>query len=157
MDRIYNLIVIFMLVFIATLSIPYGIKVGKKLNHEKAISSIEGKVIGFDGKLLAVEFDKPIVRGCGDTQIHSFLVSRDGKSIQLKPIFLPQLKALELTESKVLVFPVSDILPLLEPQLYGLQIFIKSDCSIVNSKSIQLPLIPVPLGSDKPTIKEEIV
>lgn len=118
------------------------------------ISQVKGKVIGFDGKLLAIEFDKSIIKSKGDTHISSFLVSSDGKSIQLKPVIIPEKKAKELTDSKTLVFPVSDILSLLEPRMYAIEVFISN--TQYSTNSIQLPLIKLDLrGGDE--VKTEAV
>ena len=106
---------------------------------------MNGQVIGFDGALLAIEFDEPIIRSTGDTEINTFLVSGDGSSIQLKPITIPEKKAAGLAESKVLVFPVSDILSLLEPKVYAIEVFIKNNSSVFHNGSVQLPLIKLDL------------
>ena len=96
-------------------------------------------------RLLAIEFDEPIIRKTGDTEINTFLVGINGTNIQLDTITIPEKKAKELLETKLLVFPIANKLSLLEPQVYAIEIFIKNNGSLFYSKSVQLPLIPLDL------------
>ena len=112
-------------------------------NYIEKVSKMKGKVIGFDGKLLAIEFNESIIKTLGDTQISSFLVDDTGKSIQLKPVIIPEKKAKELGETNTLVFPVSDILSLLEPKVYAIEVFVSNSKFAISS--VQLPLIPLDL------------
>lgn len=119
------------------------------------ISKVQGTVIGFDGSLLAIEFNDTLVKPEGDTEINSFLVDSNGSSIQLKPVIIPSKKAAELGESKTLVFPISDILSLLEPKLYAIEVYVKN--SKYMSESVQLPLIILDLSGGESKPQEKLV
>ena len=124
-------------------------------SYVERVANMKGKVIGFDGKLLAIEFEEDFIKDSGDTQISSFLVSSDGASIQLKPVIIPEKKAKELGGTKTLVFPVSDILSLLEPKVYAVEVFVSNSKYAVSS--VSLPLIPLDLTSTNQEEKHEHV
>lgn len=143
---IKNITAAVFLVSLAFGAITFTNGINSAKSYSQQISQMKGKVIGFDGSLLAIEFDQPIIKPTGDTEINTFLVDSNGSSIQLKPITIPEKKAKGLSESKVLVFPVSDILSLLEPKVYAIEVFVKNNSSIFHSGSVQLPLIPLDLS-----------
>lgn len=116
-------------------------------SYIEKVYNTKGKVIGFDGKLLAIEFDKELIKPRGDTRINSFLVNSDGTSIQLKPIIIPEKKAVGVSDSKDIVFPISDILSLLEPRVYAIEIYVSN--SKYSPSSIQLPLIALDLTGEE--------
>ena len=124
-------------------------------SYVERVTNMKGKVIGFDGDLLAIEFEEDFIKDSGDTQISSFLVSSDGASIQLKPVIIPEKKAKELGGTKTLVFPVSDILSLLEPKVYAVEIFVSNSKYAVSS--VSLPLIPLDLSGVQSEEKNEHV
>ena len=112
--------------------------------YANELKSISGSIIGFDGEFLAIEFNKPIIKGKGDTVISSFLVDANGRSLQLKPLILPADKAKGLSTTTIIIFPVSDIIKLLEPKMYALEIYVSNSEYAISS--IGLPLIPLDLS-----------
>lgn len=117
-------------------------------NYVEKVSVTNGTVIGFDGKFIAIEFDKKIIKDKGDTEISAFLVDGNGINIQLKPIIIPEQKSKTFKDNKVMVFPINDIISLLEAKTYAIEIFIKN--SKYASSSVGLPLIVLDLtGSEE--------
>ena len=100
----------------------------------KVAATSQGNILAFNAGLLFVNFDKPIINPCGDTDIYGFLTHPDGITLQLKPLFIPEAKADDFVNDngQVIVFPLWDVMPLLTEGRYKIEVFVKNSCGIGN-------------------------
>ena len=103
------------------------------------IERINGDVVYADAGNIAITFTSPIISTTGDTTVASFIVSANGTRLQLKSILVPEKAASNATST--LVFPISDIAPLLGLETYAVEIYVKN--SKYGGEFISLPLIPL--------------
>ena len=142
-----NLLAVFIVVAFAASIIPIAFSWSKAKAHHNTIAEMTAHVdtslvtSGF----IVVNFEGQVISGCGDSQLLGFLRTPTGLSLQLKPIFLPHEKAMELTElpTQSILWPISDIYAFLADGVYTLEVFVKNDCSILDSSLVKL--IPAPM------------
>lgn len=110
-----------------------------------AIGNVEAVVPGF----ILVDFNKPIINPCGDTEIFAFITGPEGLPLQLKPVFLPEAKAADFISAKghQILFPILDVMVLLGPGKYKVEVFVKNTCGI-GEKAFNLAPFYLELGGE---------
>ena len=118
--------------------------VGKQLeSHEmdQRISKIKGKA-EYIGGYLHLEFDGQFVKHMGDTKIYTTLITPENIRVSLDPIFIPNARAVEESESRTLLLSLLKASPFLkQDKTYAIEVYIYNSHSLF-SKSVSLGLIP---------------
>ena len=130
----------FILILIMSVaSISFGWTNGSSDSFNSRLTTAQGKVSSYASSLVFVEFNKPIVNKCGDTDIHGFITTPENFSVQLKSVFVPSAKADEVDDRR-LIFPVSDVEPFLQSGgIYTIEFFVENNCSIFHNQTVELP------------------
>lgn len=120
---------------------------GSYLLSNKYISNIsqtKGTVVGFDSKFILIDFNLHLIKDKGDTRINGFIT--DGQThIQLKPIYIPEGKATDFNDNKLILFPINDIIHLLQAKEYTIELFVsnsKYSKEAIKLEDIKLDLTP---------------
>ena len=102
-------------------------------------STAKGEVVAFSPGFILVNFDKSIINPCGDTEIFTFLTGPSDLPLQLKPIFIPEAKAVAFhsEQGQQLLFPILDVMALMVIGDYKIEVFVKNTCGI-GEKAISL-------------------
>ena len=141
-----------MFIALGALGVKYGLTLGHSNKFSHDVKDAQGQVIAFQGGIIAVEFDKPIINVCGDTSIYTFATTPSMITVQLKPIFIPEAKAqafVDQSEGNLILFPIYDVYPFfMKTGIYKIEVFVENDCSGINSKSIALDPIALIINED---------
>ena len=148
--HMHNLLAVFIVVAFAASIIPIAFSWSKAKAHQDKLVEMTATADTslIQSGFVVVNFHGKVVAGCGDSQLLGFLSTPSGLSLQLKPIFLPQEKAAELSSQpkQAILWPVLDILPFLTNGVYTLEVYAQNSCSIIGNPLVKLAPIPVIIG-----------
>ena len=148
MDRIINLLVTFFCVFIIVLPSAMIYSKGKHESFMENAANATGSIAALVPGFILVDFDKSIVNPCGDTEIYAFITGPSDLPLQLKPLFIPEAKAIDFhnIQGQQILFPIIDVMSLLnEVGQYKIEVFVKNTCGI-GEKAISLAPFYMELG-----------
>ena len=152
MTKILNIIIIIVFIILGIVGIRYGATIGNHNKFSTELSSTQGTVMGFSDGLILIDFDKTIINSCGDTSIYSFATTPNNLVVQLKPLFIPEAKALDFntqSQGNLIIFPIYDVYAFFaKPGAYKIEIYVENDCTGLNSKSIALDPIALVIKSN---------
>ncbi len=122
-------------------SVSFGWTSGSTNGFNQRLKQAKGEVTSYAAGIIFVEFDKPIINQCGDTDIHGFITTPANFTLQLKSVFIPKAKATEV-DDKRLLFPVKDVEAFITDEgYYKVEFFVQNNCNIFNNQTVELPSI----------------
>ena len=112
MERIVNIIMALVFVVFSFFTVSFGWTAGTTNKFMDRLEHTNAEVLAMEAGLLVVDFDAPIINTCGDTNIYGYVTTQDGITLQLKSLYIPEVKAeafINNNEGNVLIFPVYDL------------------------------------------------
>ena len=142
MERIANIVIVLIFIVFSFFTVSFGWTAGTTNKFMDKLEHANAEVLAMEAGLLVVDFDTPIINTCGDTNIYGYITTQDGITLQLKPLYIPEIKEeafINNDDGNILIFPVYDILPfILDPGIYGVEIFIDNNCSLFSVGSVEI-------------------
>ncbi len=149
MTRVHSVIAFTIVFIMAVASVSFGFNSGSSSSFNDSLKRAQGVVSSFASGLIFVEFNKSIVNTCGDTDIHGFITTPENFTVQLKSVFIPNAKAEEIDDRR-LIFPVIDVEAFLQTDgIYTIEFFVENNCSIFHSQTTELPPVSLLIQAER--------